>query len=180
GMEELTLCTGERLQGREVPARVFQHSLAFNLIPHIDQFQENGYTREEMKVAWEMRKILGDETMAISCTAVRVPILRAHSESIVVETVEPADPDEVRSLFNAHAGIEVRDNPEQNLYPMPLTATGKYAVEVGRIRRSSVFGQFGIDFFVCGDQLLKGAALNAVQIAEHLDSSNCLKKESTS
>ncbi|MBW2976323.1 aspartate-semialdehyde dehydrogenase, partial [Candidatus Woesearchaeota archaeon] len=140
--------------------------IAFNLIPHIDVFQENKYTKEEMKVVWETRKIFGDEGIPISCTCVRIPIMRAHSESIVVETKKPIDPEKAREIFENTEGIVVRDDIKNNIYPMPLTATKKYNVEVGRIRQNIVFGSNGLEFFVCGDQILKGAALNAVQIAE--------------
>lgn len=133
--------------------------------------QENGYTREEMKVTWELAKIFGieqEEDIRISCTAVRVPTMRAHAESITIETERPITAHAARELLRASPGILVVDDPERCLYPMPLTATEQLNVEVGRIRNSLVFGDHGIDLFVCGDQLLRGAAWNAVLIAEEL------------
>lgn len=157
----------------QFPHEVFAHPLPFNVIPHIDKFQPNQYTKEEMKVTWETKKILGfdpydeqPDDPKISCTAVRIPTLRAHSEAITVETKDPVDPAAARQLFDAFPGLKVVDDPEHNAYPMPITATGAYDVEVGRIRQNIVFGDTGLDFFVSGDQLLRGAALNAVIIAE--------------
>lgn len=174
GMDELLAETHKVLHGQDAGHQEFAHPIPFNVIPHIDVFQDNGYTKEEMKVAWETRKILGDESLLISCTAVRIPTLRTHSEAITLELERPATPEDIRELLATAAGVEVRDNPDQKLYPMPLTASGKYDVEVGRIRQSLVFGG-GIDLFVAGDQLLKGAALNAVQIAEDLQRRGGLK-----
>lgn len=158
--------SGDPQSSRSVGHEVFQHPIPFNVIPHIDKFMENDYTKEEMKVVWETRKIFGDDSIPVSCTCVRIPIVRAHSESIVVNTKEPIDPSEFRTILSQTKGVIVKDKPNGNVYPMPLTASGKYDVEVGRIRRNLVFGDTGIEFFVCGDQILKGAALNAVQIAE--------------
>jgi aspartate-semialdehyde dehydrogenase len=166
-MAELDEQTHAVLHGRQASAEVFAHPIPFNLIPHVDTFQENGFTREEMKVVWESRKILGEPTLRISCTAVRVPTRRAHAEAITLELERAATPEEARALLEGAPGLEVVDDPENRRYPMPLTASGKYPVEVGRIRSSLVF-EGGLDLFVCGDQLLKGAALNAVQIAEYL------------
>ncbi|MDL2344071.1 aspartate-semialdehyde dehydrogenase [Deinococcus sp. MIMF12] len=174
GMEELLTQTHMVLHGKEAGAEVFAHPIPFNVIPHIDTFGDNGYTREEMKVVWETRKILGDESLQISCTAVRIPTLRTHAEAITLELERPATPEQAREILRAAAGVEVRDDPAGKLYPMPLTATGKYDVEVGRIRASLVFGG-GLDLFVAGDQLLKGAALNAVQIAEYLQQQGALR-----
>ena len=168
GMRELQQETGNFLAGKKVSNAVFAHPLPFNIIPHIDTFQENGYTREEMKVAWETQKIFGDDSIAISCTAVRIPVLRVHCETIVLETEKPVTPEQAREVLRSAPGVEVRDEPLEKRYPMPLTASGKYAVEVGRIRRSLVFGDHGLEIFVAGDQLLKGAALNAVQILQSL------------
>jgi aspartate-semialdehyde dehydrogenase len=154
------------LEGGEARASVFRHPLPFNVIPHIDSFQPNGYTREEMKVAWESRKIMGFPGLPISCTAVRIPTLRVHAEAVTIETERPCTPEAARAVLAQAPGVQVVDDPANAAYPMPLTATGKYEVEAGRIRRNEVFGECGLDFFLCGDQLLKGAALNAVQIAE--------------
>jgi aspartate-semialdehyde dehydrogenase len=164
--KELETQARQYVNGEEVVCQEFQYPLHRNLIPHIDSFQENGYTREEMKVVWEMRKIFRDKNLAISCTAVRIPTDRAHAESITVETKRPVDLEEVIEIFEETPGIEVRDDPKHRVYPMPLTAGGKYNVEIGRIRKDLAFGDHGLSFFVCGDQILKGAALNAVQIGE--------------
>ncbi|ADV68311.1 aspartate-semialdehyde dehydrogenase [Deinococcus maricopensis] len=173
GMDELLEGTRAVLDGAEATAQVFAHPIPFNVIPHIDAFQANGYTKEEMKVVWETRKIFGEPDLVVSCTAVRIPTLRTHSEAITLELERPATPDEARDLLRGAPGVEVRDNPGDKLYPMPLTASGKYAVEVGRIRESLVFPG-GLELFVAGDQLLKGAALNAVQIAEYLQQHGAL------
>ncbi|HEV7267829.1 MAG TPA: aspartate-semialdehyde dehydrogenase [Falsiroseomonas sp.] len=169
GMAELERETRRMLvEGEKPRAEVFAHPLAFNVIPHIDSFQPNGYTREEMKVVWETRKIMGLPDLPISCTAVRIPTMRVHGESVTIETERPITSDAAREVLRAAAGVRVVDDPSRNLYPMPLTATGQDDCEVGRIRQNLVFGDHGLDFFVCGDQLLKGAALNAVQIAERV------------
>lgn len=166
GMQELLDQTKEVYDGGEAKPEAFTHPIAFNIIPHIDKFQENGYTKEEMKVTWETHKIFGDENIAVSCTAVRIPTLRAHSESIVIETAEPIDVAGAREALASAPGVKLVDNVEANEYPMPLNAAGEFDVEVGRIRQNLVFGDHGLEFFVSGDQLLKGAALNAVQIAK--------------
>ncbi len=164
-MEELLRETHRYLHGERPEAQVFPYPLPFNLIPQIDAFQANGYTREEMKVVWETQKIFGDPSIRISATAVRVPTLRAHAESVTVEFERPVDPEGAREVLKEAPGVEVLDDPGARLYPMPLTATERYPVQVGRIRKNLAF-ENGLDFFVVGDQLLKGAALNAVQIAE--------------
>jgi aspartate-semialdehyde dehydrogenase len=166
GMDELMDETRKAVGGECAGHEVFAHPLPFNIIPHIDSFQENGYTREEMKVVWETRKIMGLPDLAISCTAVRVPTLRAHAESVTIETERPVSLEVARAVLKEAEGVTLRDAPEAREYPMPLTASGQFDVEVGRLRKNPVFGEHGLDFFLCGDQLLKGAALNAVQIAE--------------
>lgn len=125
GMDELLQGTKDKLAGNTPVNSVFAHPLPFNLIPHIDKFQENGYTKEEMKVVWETKKIfgLGDEVL-ISCTAVRIPIMRAHSESITIETDRPVTPAQARELLATAAGVRLVDDISSNLYPMPLNATG--------------------------------------------------------
>ncbi|WP_456447150.1 aspartate-semialdehyde dehydrogenase [Oceanithermus sp.] len=167
GMTELLEETRNHLEGRPVGHKVFQYPIPFNVIPHIDAFQDNGYTREEMKVVWETRKIFGDPEMKISCTAVRIPTLRAHSEAATVLFDRPVTPEAARAVLEEAPGVKVVDEPERNRYPLPLSATGTWDVEVGRIRKNLAFDN-ALDFFVSGDQLLKGAALNAVQIAELL------------
>lgn len=169
GMEELLAGCGAHLRNEKVENEIFSSPLPFNCIPHIDTFQDNAYTKEEMKVVWELRKILNDEEMAVSCTAVRIPTLRAHCEAITIEMGEKITPEEARECIRRGDGVEVVDDLKvagEEKYPMPLTASKKENVEVGRIRQSLVFGDYGLDLFVCGDQLLRGAALNAVLIAK--------------
>jgi aspartate-semialdehyde dehydrogenase len=169
GMQELEEGLREVLvNGGQAKNNVFRHPLPMNLIPHIDSFQPNGYTREEMKVTWETRKIMGLPDLLISCTAVRVPTLRAHAEAVTIETERPITPEAARRVLSTAPGVTLADDVANAVYPMPLTASGRYDVEAGRIRSNPVFGDCGLDLFVCGDQLLKGAALNAVQIAEAL------------
>lgn len=176
GMDELTEGTKALLNGEEVKNDIFAYPLPFNVIPQIDKFQENGYTKEEMKVTWEARKICGlADDFPVSCTAVRIPTIRAHSETIVVETEKPIDLAAARKALEEAPGVKLVDNPEKLEYPMPTTATGSYDVEVGRLRRNLVFGDHGLEFFVCGDQLLRGAALNAVLVAEEMVNNGSLK-----
>ncbi len=167
-MTELQSSTEKYLAGEEPIAEHFQHPIAFNLIPAIDTFQDNGYTREEMKVVWETQKIFDDKELEISCTAVRIPTFRAHAESVIIHTHKAVDIADVRALMDSAEGIELVDDIRNNRYPMPLTASHKYLVEVGRIRHNLVFKDYGIELFLCGDQLLKGAALNAAQIAQFI------------
>ena len=169
GMVELERETRRVLvEGQPAQAEVFAHPLAFNVIPHIDAFQPNGYTREEMKVAWESRKIMAMPELLISCTAVRIPTMRVHAEAVTIETERPVTPEAARAVLAKAPGVRLMDDVGAKLYPMPLTATGADEVEAGRIRANDVFGDRGLDLFLCGDQLLKGAALNAVQIAEQM------------
>jgi aspartate-semialdehyde dehydrogenase len=179
GMDELLQGTKDQLlNGNVTPThKVFAHPLPFNVIPHIDKFQENGYTKEEMKVVWETRKIcrLSDDVL-ISCTAVRIPTLRAHSEVIVMETTKPVDLAKARAILEGAPGVQLVDDPANNIYPMPLTAAGQYDVQAGRLRQSLAFGEYGLEFFVSGDQLLRGAALNAVLVAECMHNNGSLTK----
>jgi len=168
GITELVEQTRAVLDGKKPEHDVFAHPLPFNIIPHIDVFQDNGYTKEEMKLTLETRRIFHDPSLAISCTSVRIPVLRVHCETIVLETEKPVTPEQARKVLSKAPGVEVRDDPTTNTYPMPITATGKFAVEVGRIRQNLCFGDHGLEFFVAGDQLLKGAALNAVHILQYL------------
>jgi aspartate-semialdehyde dehydrogenase len=168
GRRELLTQSENYLAGKPVAHEIFQHPLPYNIIPHIDKFQSNAYTKEEMKTEWESRKILGlDDHVRISSTCVRVPVERCHAEDIIVETRLPVDLDAYRSLLAEEPMLQVCDDPPNNVYPMPYSATGRYPVEVGRIRHPVVF-ENGVRMFVCGDQLLRGAALNAVLIAEKL------------
>ena len=144
----------------------FAYQLAFNLIPQIDVFTENGYTKEEMKMYNETRKIMHSD-VKVSATCVRVPALRAHSESIWVETERPISVEEAREAFANGEGLVLQDNPAEKEYPMPLFLAGKDPVYVGRIRKD-LTNENGLTFWIVGDQIKKGAALNAVQIAEYL------------
>jgi aspartate-semialdehyde dehydrogenase len=140
---------------------------AFNVIPQIDRFEENGYSREEMKMVWECRKILALPQLALSATAVRVPVRVGHAAAIHAEFDRAISPDEARSAWRSFAGLEVVDEPEKGRYPMPLDVAGKDAVCVGRAR-VSLAAPRALEFFIASDNLRKGAALNAVQIAEAL------------
>ncbi len=147
--------------------RFYPHPIAFNCLPHIDSFLENGYTKEEMKMINETHKILNDYNIAITATTVRVPVYYGHSESINLETAKPFDLDELRALLAGSPGIVVLDDPQNNLYPTPLQAEDKNEVFVGRIRRDFSC-ENGLNMWVVADNIRKGAATNAVQIAERL------------
>lgn len=150
---------------RDLRSQYFVHDLAFNVVPQISAFQDNGYTYEEMKLVWEIRKVLAEPNLNISATAVRVPTLRSHAQSVTIKLVQPVkNIDSVRDLLRKSPGVEVRDEPLQNLYPMPKTSTYNHNVEVGRIRHNLIYGEQGLDLFISGDQLLRGAALNAFDI----------------
>lgn len=165
-MDELYEQYRQILAGEEVTVKKFAYQLAFNVIPQIDVFTENGYTKEEMKMFHETRKIMHSD-IKVSATCVRVPALRAHSESIWVETERPLSVEEVRNAFDKTEGLVVQDNPAEQDYPMPLFLSGKDPVYVGRIRKD-IADENGLAFWIVGDQIKKGAALNAVQIAEYL------------
>jgi len=166
-MEDLQVQTRDFLEGRPVVPRVLRHPFAFNLFSHDSAIEENGYNGEENKVGAEIRKILGRENIGISTTCVRVPILRAHSAVVNVELERPVSPDEARSALATAAGVKVVDDWSTNHFPMPNEASGGDEVLVGRIRKDPSHPN-ALNLFVSGDQLLKGAALNAVQIAEAL------------
>lgn len=165
-MAELEAQYADIAAGHEPHVERFAYQLAGNLIPHIDVFTDNGYTKEEMKMVNETKKILHSD-VAVSATCVRVPVMRAHSESIWVETERPVSPEEARQAFERMEGITVIDEPAEKKYPMPLFAAGTYPVYVGRIRKDTA-NPNGLTFWCVADQILKGAALNAVQIAEYL------------
>ena len=169
GMNELIDQTRAVLEGKPFEPKAFAHRIAFNVIPHIDSFQPNGYTKEELKMVNESRKMLHLPELRVSCTCVRIPVLRAHSESLNLEFENEITPEEARAIIAAAPGVELVDDPMAKRYPMPVDATEKYDVLCGRIRQDiSRDDKRGLDIFVSGDQLLKGAALNAVQIAELL------------
>lgn len=165
-MDELELQYKQVVAGEEPTVDKFAYQLAYNLIPQIDVFTDNGYTKEEMKMYHETRKIM-DTDIEVSAMCVRVPSLRAHSESIWVETERPISEEEARAAFEAAEGIEVIDNPAEKQYPMPLFLSGKDPVYIGRIRKD-ISNPNGLTFWSVSDQIKKGAALNAVQIAEYL------------
>ncbi|HEY7217559.1 MAG TPA: aspartate-semialdehyde dehydrogenase [Candidatus Binatia bacterium] len=166
-MEELSQQVAALFNGKEIEKEKFPHQIAFNCIPHIDTFLENGYTKEEMKMINETRKILGELKMPITATTVRVPVFCSHSESVNVETVVKLSAAEARQILREAPGVIVADEPEENIYPMAIDATGKDATYVGRIREDNSIAN-GLNLWVVSDNLRKGAALNAVQIAEIL------------
>ncbi len=165
-MEELKTQVGQVLKGEPATVEKFKYQLAFNVIPHIDVFTDNDYTKEEMKMHHETRKIMHAD-LAVSASTIRVPVLRAHSEAVWVETKQPLELPVVRQALQNAPGIVVEDNPAESVYPMPLFVADKDPVFVGRIRKD-ITTPNGIHFWCVGDQIRKGAALNAVQIAEYM------------
>jgi aspartate-semialdehyde dehydrogenase len=168
GMEELAKQTSALLSFQEVEKSKFPKQIAFNVIPHIDDFQANGYTKEEMKMVWETRKILEDESIQVNPTAVRVPVFYGHSEAVHIETRDKITAEEARELLESAAGIVVQDERKAGGYPTPVgDAAGQDPVFVGRIRED-ISHERGLDMWIVSDNIRKGAALNAVQIAELL------------
>lgn len=165
-MQELLDQSRDYLDGKEVKHERFPYQLAFNLIPQVDVFTENGYTKEEMKMHNETRKIMHSD-VKVSATCVRVPALRSHSESVWVETEKPISVAQAREAFDAAPGVVLLDEPETRTYPMPLNLAGTDPVYVGRIRKD-ITDDNSLTFWLVGDQIRKGAALNAVQIAQYL------------
>jgi aspartate-semialdehyde dehydrogenase len=165
-MDELLNQTTDILNFREVQKKVYPHQIAFNCLPHIDSFLDNGYTKEEMKMVHETHKIL-DPAIKVTATTVRVPVFRCHSEAVNIETEKKLSANEARALMSAAPGIIVYDDPSKNLYPLALDATGMDATYVGRVREDESI-ENGLNLWVVSDNLRKGAALNAVQIAEEL------------
>lgn len=165
-MRELEEQHRQLVKGEEPTVSKFAYQLAYNLIPQVDVFTDNGYTKEEMKMYNETRKIM-HSNIAVSATCVRVPVMRAHSEAIWIETERPVSPEEARAAFSSANGVVVIDNPANKEYPMPLNLSGKDPVYVGRIRKD-LTNENGLSFWSVSDQIRKGAALNAVQIAEYL------------
>jgi aspartate-semialdehyde dehydrogenase len=166
-IDELQNQTESLLAGKQVISNVYPYQIAFNCLPHIDIFMDNGYTKEEMKMVEETRKILGDSSVMVSPTTVRVPVFYSHSESVNVETLNPINAKDVKELLSGISGIEVLDNPESNEYPLAVDCVDRDEVFVGRIR-DDISCENAINFWVVSDNLRKGAALNAVQIAEIL------------
>jgi aspartate-semialdehyde dehydrogenase len=162
---ELTTQSSNVLDNKDSEANVYPHQIAFNCLPHIDVFLENGYTKEEMKMVNETRKILEDDSIQVSPTTVRVPVFYSHSESVNVETEKPISAKDVKKLLSESPGIRVVDSPDQNDYPLAINAEGKDEVMVGRLR-DDISKDKAVNFWVVADNLRKGAALNAVQIAE--------------
>ena len=161
-------------EGREVVANILpgaslakHYQIAFNLIPQIDVFKENLYTKEEMKMIDETKKIMSDDSLRITATTVRVPVYRSHAESVNVEFEDEVSVEKAREVLADFPGVTLTDNPDEQVYPMPLETSGKDDVEVGRIRKDYSIDN-GLNFWVCGDQIRKGAALNALQIAEYM------------
>ena len=166
-IEELADQTRQLFNLREVSRKVYPHRIAFNCLPQIDAFTENGYTKEEMKMVNETRKILGDDHIKVSATCVRVPVFYGHSEAVWIETGRPIQPDAARELMRQAPGILVVDEPEAGLYPMPIDAAGREEVFVGRVR-ADLSCENGLTMWIVADNLRKGAATNAVEIAELL------------
>ena len=164
-IEELRAQTRDFTNGAPITSSVYPHQIAFNCLPHIDSFLDNGYTKEEMKMVNETRKIFEDEQIGITATAVRVPVFYGHSESINIETKSKISRQEVRDLLAGAPGVKVVDDPTNNQYPLATSAEGEFETFVGRIREDESIKN-GINMWVVSDNILKGAALNTIQIAE--------------
>ncbi len=166
-MEELVKQYAEIAEGKEPTVEKFSYQLAYNLIPHIDVFTDNDYTKEEMKMYHETKKIMHAPYMDVSASCIRVPVLRAHSEAVWIETERPISVEEARKAFENAEGLVVVDEPASKKYPMPLDAAGTDPVYAGRLRKD-LTNPNGLTFWLVGDQIKKGAALNAVQIAQYM------------
>ena len=180
GMQELEEQVSEIVNNKSAEAKVLpvasldkHYQIAFNLLPQIDVFQNNLYTKEEMKMINETMKIMEDDEMKITATTVRVPVYRSHAESVNVEFDDEVSVEAARSALEKFPGVKVCDNPAEMIYPQPLNTSGKDDVEVGRIRKDYSI-EHGLNFWVCGDQIRKGAALNALQIAEYIINSELI------
>lgn len=181
-MAELEQQVDDIVNGREVTANILpgaalkkHYQIAFNLIPQIDVFQDNLYTKEEMKMVNETKKILDDPDIRVTATTIRVPVYRSHAESVNIEFEEEVSVEAARKAINAFPGAVVNDNPDEQEYPMPLFTSGKDDVEVGRIRKDYSCDN-ALNLWCCGDQIRKGAALNALQIAEYMIAHDMIKK----
>jgi aspartate-semialdehyde dehydrogenase len=168
GIDEFERQVRQYAKGEKLTVEAFPHPIAFNALPHIDVFRDSGFTGEEEKVMNETRKILGDESIRVVATCVRVPVVNCHSESVTIETEKPVTPEEAREALRAFPGVKLLDDPSSNAYPLATNVSGQDDVYVGRIRPDPSLrdGEHGLTFWVVGDNLRKGAALNAVQIAE--------------
>jgi len=167
GMDELAQQTVALLNFKDLETKVYPHQIAFNCIPHIGAFLENGSTKEEMNMANEIRKIMDDDAIRVTATMVRVPVFRCHSESVNIETEKKISANEVRAILAEAPGVLVYDDPDKNIYPLAIDVVGKDETYVGRVREDDSI-QNGINLWLVSDNLRKGAALNAVQIAEIL------------
>ena len=166
-IEELDRQTRQWAAGQEITKQVYPHQIAFNVLPHVDSFLDTGYTKEEMKMENEGRKIMHHPSFRASVTCVRVPVFRAHSVAINAEFEKPVSVEAAREVLSKAPGLDILDDPANKVYPLPLYVAGKDNCQVGRLRMDCALDN-GLAFWVVGDQLLKGAALNAVQIAELL------------
>lgn len=167
GLDELEQQIHAYAEGAEPHIETFQHQIVCNVIPHIDVFLDNDYTKEEMKMTWETQKMLHDQEILLSATAVRVPVMRSHAEAVHIETRKPVTAEEAREVLAAAPGVVIQDKPAENVYPMPILAADTDEVYVGRIRKD-IAVENGLSLFVVADQIRKGAATNAVQIAQLL------------
>lgn len=172
--EELLAQSRDVLDGKNASMDVYPHQIAFNVLPHVEEFLENGYTTEEMKMQNETRKILHAPDLKVSTTCVRVPVMVSHAEAINVEFTDPISPGEVREILSTMPGVRVVDDPQANVYPMPVQSEGEDDVFVGRIRKDISLDN-GIAMWLTCDNLRKGAALNAIQIAEEMLARNLLQ-----
>ncbi len=177
-IEELEKQVRQIFNMQEPDVEVYPHRIAFNCLPHIDVFLENDYTKEEMKMVHETVKILGDPSVKVTATCVRVPVFYGHSEAVNIETEKKLSAKEARAILAQAPGIQVYDNPSEKMYPMPIDAAGEYATFVGRIREDESIDN-GLNMWVVADNILKGAALNAVQICETLLERNLLGVKDT-
>ncbi len=166
-IKELREQSEQHLANRKITKEVYPHQIAFNLLPHIGSFLPDGYTEEEMKLVNETKKIMEDDSIAVTATCVRVPVFNSHSEAVTMETEEKIGVEEIREILSQTSGVILQDDPGNNLYPLPIKTSGRDEVFVGRIREDTSCER-GINLWIVADNLRKGAALNAVQIAELL------------
>ncbi|MEK6699695.1 MAG: aspartate-semialdehyde dehydrogenase [Nitrospirota bacterium] len=166
-IDELAQQVVALLNFKDIEKKVYPHQIAFNCLPHIDAFLENGYTKEEMKMVHETKKIMEDDSIGVTATTVRVPVFRCHSESVNIETEKKLTANEARAILSAAPGVLVYDDPKRNIYPLAIDVSGKDETYVGRIREDESIPN-GLNLWIVSDNLRKGAALNAVQIAEEL------------